>query len=298
MKRLELRLSVFALSFILTPLVCLACDCPYPTVTQERQTAAAIFSGKATRIAETTDSKYIQITFKVEQSWKGAPTREKSLFRDNVLTDCDFGFQVGAEYLVYAHGDPKKLSTNTCTRTRRLVDAAADINELAEPLRVEPLESLIALMKKSPEVFTQDETETQEEYFSKLRSYFNKTELNGKKLKDTFFLLKTDFTYDVEEQEFTTDRYLLNVNYNIVSRVHGVYSYGFPKLSLKVPPEKAAELKPYLRLAVNALPITLVSSERVRLLPVKYVIYDDRDKKVLATISTENDIGSSDGSRE
>lgn len=171
-------------------------------------------------------------------------------------------------------------------------------NQQAEPLRVESLESLIALMKKSPEVFTQDETETQEEYFSKIRSYFNKTELNGKKLKDTFFLLTTDFTYYAEEQEFTTDRYLLNVNYNIVSRVHGVYSYGFPKLSLKVPPEKAAELKPYLRLAVNALPITLVSSERVRLLPVKYVIYDDRDKKVLATISTENDIGSSDGSRE
>jgi hypothetical protein len=68
MKRLNLCLSVFALVFVLSPLVCLACDCPYPTVTQERQTDKTILSGKVTHIAETTDSKYIQITFKVEQS--------------------------------------------------------------------------------------------------------------------------------------------------------------------------------------------------------------------------------------
>ena len=136
MKRLELCLSVFALGFVLSPLVCFACDCPYPTVTQERRTAKAIFSGKVTRIAETTDSKYIQITFKLEQSWKGARTREKSLFQENVLTDCDFVFKVGEEYLVYAHGDSEKLSTNVCTRTKRLADAAADIKELGEPEHV------------------------------------------------------------------------------------------------------------------------------------------------------------------
>jgi hypothetical protein len=105
-------------------------------VTQERRTAKAIFSGKVTRIAETTDSKYIQITFKLEQSWKGARTREKSLFQENVLTDCDFVFKVGEEYLVYAHGDSEKLSTNVCTRTKRLADAAADIKELGEPEHV------------------------------------------------------------------------------------------------------------------------------------------------------------------
>lgn len=162
-----------------------------------------------------------------------------------------------------------------------------------EPLRVEPLESLIALMKKSPEVFTQDESETQEEYFSKLRSYFNKTELNGKKLKDTFFLLQTDFTYHAEEQEFTTT-FDFNTKYVIASRLNGVYNYAHPELSLKMPPDKATELKPYLRLAVNALPVSLWSSERVMLLPVKYVIYDERDKKILATISTKNEIGNSD----
>jgi hypothetical protein len=61
-----------------------------------------------------------------------------------------------------------------------------------------------------------------------------------------------------------------------------------------MPPEKATELKPYLRLAVNALPVGLEDSERVRLLPVKYVIYDDRDKKILATISTQNELGKSE----
>lgn len=133
MRRLELCLSVVALSVVLSPAACLACDCPPLTVTQERRTAKAIFSGKVTQIAETADSKYIQITFKVEQSWKGAPARETSLFRENVMTDCDFVFKVGEEYLVYARGDSKKLSTDRCTRTTKLVDAAADIKELGEP---------------------------------------------------------------------------------------------------------------------------------------------------------------------
>lgn len=166
-------------------------------------------------------------------------------------------------------------------------------NQQADPLRVESLESLIVLMRESPEVFTQDESETPEEYFSKLRGYFNKTELNGRKLKDTFFSLQTDFTYLVEQQEFTTTFDIFKSNYTIVGRANGIYSYAFPKLSLQVPPEKAAGLKPHLRLAVNALPVSLESSQRVRLLPVKYVIYDDRDKKILATISTKNELGNS-----
>jgi hypothetical protein len=49
------------------------------------------------------------------------------------MTDCDFVFEVGEEYLVYARGGSEKLSTDRCTRTRRLVDAAADIKELGEP---------------------------------------------------------------------------------------------------------------------------------------------------------------------
>ncbi|MEP6707099.1 MAG: hypothetical protein ABJC05_06245 [Pyrinomonadaceae bacterium] len=164
-------------------------------------------------------------------------------------------------------------------------------NQPADRLRVEPLESLVALIKKSPEVFIQDESETQEQYFSKLRNYFNKTDLNGKKLKDTFFLLKTDFTYHAEEQEFTTTYDLFNTNYTIASRVNGVYAHAFPELSLKTPSDKATELKPHLRLAVNALPVGPVDSERVMILPVKYVIYDDRDNKILATIPTKNEIG-------
>lgn len=164
-------------------------------------------------------------------------------------------------------------------------------NQQADRVRVEPLESLIALIKKSPEVFTQDESETQDEYFSKLGNYFNTTELNGKKLRDTFFLLRTEFTYLTAEQKFTTRFDIFNTNFSIASRVNGVYSYAFTELSLKMPPETATELRPHLRLAVNALPVGLVDSERVRLLPVRYVIYDDRDKKILATISTQNELG-------
>jgi hypothetical protein len=167
-------------------------------------------------------------------------------------------------------------------------------NQKNDPLRVETIESLIALMRKSPEVFTQEESETQDDFFAKLRSYWNKTELNGRSLKDTFFVLQTEFTYLAEEQKFTTRFELFNRNFYIVGRVNGIYSYAFTELSLKIPPEKATELKPYLRLAVNALPVSLESSERVRLLPVKYVIYDDRDKTILATIPTRNELGNSD----
>jgi hypothetical protein len=177
-------------------------------------------------------------------------------------------------------------------KTRNYIPEQA-ANQQTDPLRVETIESLIVLMRKSPEVFTQEESETQDDFFAKLRSYWNKTELNGRKLKDTFFVLETEFTYLAEEQQFTTRFELFNTNFQIVSRVNGIYGYSFTELSLKVPPEKATGLKPHLRLAVNALPISLESSERVRLLPVKYVIYDDRDKTILATIATRNELGNS-----
>ncbi len=43
--------------------------------------------------------------------------------------DCGFDFQVGETYLVYATDDEETnvLETNTCTRTRRLSDAGADL---------------------------------------------------------------------------------------------------------------------------------------------------------------------------
>lgn len=163
-------------------------------------------------------------------------------------------------------------------------------------LFVEPLEALVALMKKTPAVFTRGETETETEadYFSKLNTYFDKTILKGRKLKDIFFLLPTDFDYQIEKDELVAFVGFLDDKYNLVSRKDGVYQHDTRILKLKLSFFDAREVKPFLRVAVNALPVEINKSGRVRLLPVKYVIYDDRDKKIFETITTQNELGSQD----
>lgn len=159
-------------------------------------------------------------------------------------------------------------------------------------LLVEPLGALVALMKKTPAVFTRGETETETEadYFSKLNTYFDKTILKGKKLKDTFFMLPTDFDYQIEKDELIAFVGFLDDKYNLVSRTNGVYGSETRILKLKLPFFDAREVKPFLRVAVNALPVEIDKSGSVRLLPVKYVIYDDRDMKIFETITTQNEL--------
>jgi protocatechuate 3,4-dioxygenase beta subunit len=52
--------------------------------------------------------------------------------------DCGFGFRLGGQYMVYAHGEKGKLSTSVCTRTRPISEATADLEYIQGLSKVAP----------------------------------------------------------------------------------------------------------------------------------------------------------------
>jgi hypothetical protein len=112
------------------------CDCgPRASVPWALREATAVFSG---RVVSTRGRK---VRFRVERAWKGAAAgavvemKGQYLRRNGTtpFTTCDFFFELGEWYLVYAHGPPERLETNACTRTTSALLAANDLEALDNP---------------------------------------------------------------------------------------------------------------------------------------------------------------------
>lgn len=113
-----------------------ACSCAPPrSAAEELERAAAVFSGKVVEIKKHKQAENIftavEVIFRVERSWKGAEGETVSVFTSGWSAACGYGFKGGRTYLVYAHRDAEgRLSTSTCSRTRRLKDAREDLEEM------------------------------------------------------------------------------------------------------------------------------------------------------------------------
>jgi hypothetical protein len=96
--------------------------------------ANAVFSGPVTDIEKAPRQQgdtfdYLLIHFSIEQSYKGAPGTR--IMVDTITgTSCDFGFQIGERYFVYAYQDSKykRLAAGVCSRTKSLSYAQEDID--------------------------------------------------------------------------------------------------------------------------------------------------------------------------
>lgn len=121
----------------------LACTCvPVTSASQGLEGATAVFSGKVIEIRTHKQSEDIfarvEVVFETERVWKGVVTRRFSVFTSSQSSACGYGFKEGRTYLVYAHGHiGSRLSTSICSRTRRLKDARADLEELGAGRRIE-----------------------------------------------------------------------------------------------------------------------------------------------------------------
>ena len=96
--------------------------------------STAVFAGEVADIAKAPfqDGEtfhHLLINFSVEQSYKGVSTPQATV-ATITGTDCDFDFQKGERYFVYAYSDYKyhRLVTGVCTRTKRLSYAKEDID--------------------------------------------------------------------------------------------------------------------------------------------------------------------------
>jgi hypothetical protein len=111
-----------------------------PTVADSLKKADAVFSGRVESISNK------RATLKIEQVWKGELSGDVvmllggSTFKPKrkvaikfPFTSCDYEFDVGERYLIYAsHMEGKYFRTWKCTRTRRLQYAEEDLHELGQ----------------------------------------------------------------------------------------------------------------------------------------------------------------------
>ena len=136
-----------------------ACSClPVGTVGEELKEAGAVFSAKLiakeyrksandalNAFSGLTDeqragAEVLVYKFQVENWWKGNSAKEVVLFTDTVklangetgVSSCDFPFEIGKSYLVYAFKVENDLSTNYCTRTKLLEKAGDDLKLLGK----------------------------------------------------------------------------------------------------------------------------------------------------------------------
>jgi hypothetical protein len=120
-----------------------ACAClPKPSVKQALKQSTAVFSGRVNSIQKNPGAGNpcgcldccLKVEFQVERIWKGSNGRVIVVTTGTGDTDCGFYFEIGESYLVYAlKGSHTLLSTDTCSRTKKLTSANGDIKRLKKP---------------------------------------------------------------------------------------------------------------------------------------------------------------------
>lgn len=143
MKRKRIALLPLAVVFaeLLVPDASLSCSCESPgTPLEALAVYDAVFTGRVVKIAEATDGEAWEswIFFQLSAVWKGAFREDMAAIRTGTGQDvahCGYDFEVGSEYLVYAHlwGDGH-LHTGICSRTNHLAAATEDLELLGEPI--------------------------------------------------------------------------------------------------------------------------------------------------------------------
>jgi len=105
-----------------------ACRCQRKKPSRDLSQFAIVFAGKVTEV----DYRSGRAKFSVQRIWKGARVGEIVISSGN--SSCDWRFEKGESYLVYAYSLPetRTYTTHQCTRTGRLADATEDLKVLGE----------------------------------------------------------------------------------------------------------------------------------------------------------------------
>ncbi len=114
-----------------------ACTCVEPPPPLEALEAAdLVFAGLVIEILEPDSSMFTRsFRFAAKRRWKGPVTDTMRVETAWSSASCGYPFEVGETYLVYAYEGnvfANPYSTNLCTRTRPLADAAEDLAALGE----------------------------------------------------------------------------------------------------------------------------------------------------------------------
>ncbi len=139
MKKLTL-LSLFSVALMLVAASdSYACSCMAPSpdtpmkklVVDAKDGSDAVFVGKVVSVRTADENLPAAarnyVSFSVLRSWKGVTTESVEILTAANSAMCGVGFEVGKQYIVYANkGEAEVLSTNICTRTRRVSSTSRD----------------------------------------------------------------------------------------------------------------------------------------------------------------------------
>ena len=146
------KITIGLLSFIwllLAATVGLGCTCQRSLlgiiksekdqVKEARKYSDVVFSGIVTELIVDEKARTFEARLKVLESWKGVETETVSLFGGTECCFCEYMFEVGESYLLYASarvGYQNKLGTTICSRTKPLSQAAIDLKYLRKKKKV------------------------------------------------------------------------------------------------------------------------------------------------------------------
>lgn len=128
MRHLIIFFLIIAATTLMYPPSASACFCQPPDLTRSIRNASFIFSGKVVEISPA------KVVFEIEVVWKGVARDRLTLHR--YQSSCELVFENGRTYLVYALkskdwlSGASRLSTNQCSRTRRIAEAEVDVARL------------------------------------------------------------------------------------------------------------------------------------------------------------------------
>jgi hypothetical protein len=134
---------LFVIEGIASACVCIELSNPTPKelrkkLTKEADWASVIFSGEVLFV------DMLEVKFRVDRVWKGEDKMEITMstgarrsYGGISITSCDYGFELGKKYIVYAKVIEDKLQTAQCTGTRLYKDAGERVDFLDELQRKE-----------------------------------------------------------------------------------------------------------------------------------------------------------------
>lgn len=137
-----LYVLLLALIFTAGHATAFACSCMSPEgPSVELGRASAVFSGRVIEVRGRKDGDrslgMVEAVFEVGQVWKGAAGKRVSVYTNSDSAACGYSFEAGRSYLVYADGGEGRLTTGICSRTKRLEDAQADLDEFGSGREVD-----------------------------------------------------------------------------------------------------------------------------------------------------------------
>jgi len=153
---LVLALGVFS-AISLAPGRARACSClKTPSPKEAAETAKKVFEGTVVGMTAEKDPKtkmgYHMFEFEVTRTFKGEEEERVVIRTADNSAACGRMYEIGDDYLVYAHESEGRLVDNACSRTRKIAAAKEDLEffgalepepepvpePVAEPPRVEP----------------------------------------------------------------------------------------------------------------------------------------------------------------